>query len=43
MTEEVSKKLYGVIESQRGEVNRALQGDEQLRRDQQLLREQLLE
>ena len=36
-------KLNGVIESQRDEVNRALQGDEQLRRDQQLLHEQLLE
>ena len=36
-------KLNGVIESQRGEINRALDGDEQLRRDQQLLHEQLLE
>ena len=36
-------KLNGVIESQRGEINRALAGDEQLRRDQQLLHEQLLE
>ena len=36
-------KLKGVIESQRGEINRALAGDEQLRRDQQLLHEQLLE
>ena len=36
-------KLNGVIESQRGESNRALAGDEQLRRDQQLLHEQLLE
>ena len=35
--------MNGVIESQRGEINRALQGDEQLRRDQQLLHEQLLE
>ena len=35
-------KLNGVIESQRGEINRALEGDEQLRRDQQLLHEQLL-
>ena len=35
--------LNGVIESQRGEINRALEGDEQLRRDQQLLHEQLLE
>ena len=32
-----------VIESQRGEIYRAHQGDEQHRRDQQLLREQLLE
>ena len=32
-----------VIESQRGEINRAHQGDEQLRRDQQLLHKQLLE
>ena len=32
-----------VIESQRGEVYRAHQGDEQLRRDQQILHEQLLE
>ena len=37
------QKLNGVIESQRGEINRALAGDEQLRRDQQLLHEQLLE
>ena len=36
-------KLNGVIESERGEVNRALVGDEQLRRDQQLLHEQLSE
>ena len=36
-------KLNGVIESQRGEINRALEEDEQLRRDQQLLHEQLLE
>ena len=35
--------MIGVIESQRGEINRALEGDEQLRRDQQLLHEQLLE
>ena len=35
--------MNGVIESQRGEINRALAGDEQLRRDQQLLHEQLLE
>ena len=32
-----------VIESQRGEIHRALEGDEQLRRDQQLLHVQLLE
>ena len=32
-----------VIESQRGEIYRAHQGDEQHRRDQQLLHEQLLE
>ena len=37
------QKLNGVIESQRGEINRALEGDEQLRRDQQLLHEQFLE
>ena len=36
-------KLNGVIESQRGEMNRVLQGDEQHRRDQQLIHEQLLE
>ena len=36
-------KLNGVIGSRRGEINRALEGDEQLRRDQQLLHEQLLE
>ena len=35
--------MNGVIESQRGEIYRALAGDEQLRRDQQLLHEQLLE
>ena len=35
--------MNGVIESQRGEITRALEGDEQLRRDQQLLHEQLLE
>ena len=34
------QKLNGVIESQRGEIYRAHQGDEQLRRDQQLLHEQ---
>ena len=32
-----------MIESQRGEVYRAHHGDERLRRDQQLLHEQLLE
>ena len=37
------QKLNGVIESQRGEINRALAGDEQLRRDQQFLHVQLLE
>ena len=37
------QKLNGAIESQRGEVNRALAGDEQLRQDQQLLHEQQLE
>ena len=37
------QKLNGVIENQRGEINRALEGDEQLRRDQQLLHEQLSE
>ena len=35
--------MNGVIESRRGEINRALAGDEQLRRDQQLLHVQLLE
>ena len=39
----ILKKMNGVIESQRGEINRALEGDEQIRRDQQLLHEQLLE
>ena len=37
------QKLSELIESQRGEIYRAHQGDEQLRRDQQLLHEQLLE
>ena len=37
------QKLNEVIESERGEIYRAHQGDEQLRRDQQLLHEQLLE
>ena len=36
-------KLNEAIQSQRGEIYRAHQGDEQLRRDQQLLHEQLLE
>ena len=36
------QKFNGILESQRGEINRALEGDEQLRRDQQLLHEQLL-
>ena len=36
-------KLNGVIESQRSEKNRALAGEEQLRRDQQLLHKQLSE
>ena len=37
------QKLNEMIESQRGEIFRAHQGDERLRRDQQLLHEQLLE
>ena len=37
------QKLNEMIESQRGEICRAHQGDEQLRRDQQLLHEQILE
>ena len=37
------QKMNGVIGSQRDEINRALAGDEQFRRDQQLLHEQLLE
>ena len=37
------QKLEGVIESQRGEIYRAHQGDEQLRRDQLFLHDQLLE
>ena len=36
------EKLSEVVESQRGEIYRAHQGDEQLRRDQQLLHKQLL-
>ena len=39
----IIQQLNGVIGSQRDEINRALAGDEQLRRDQQLLHEQLLE
>ena len=35
--------MNGVIESQQGEMNRALNGDGQLRRDQQRLHEQVLE
>ena len=37
------QKLNEMIESQRGEIYRAHQGDEQLRRDQHLLHEQFLE
>ena len=37
------QKLNGVVASQRDEINRAHQGDERLRRDQQLLHVQLLE
>ena len=37
------QKLNGVIDSQRSEIYRAHQGDEQHRRDQQLLHEQFLE
>ena len=37
------QKLSEMIESRRGEIHRVHQGDEQLRRDQQLLHEQLLE
>ena len=37
------QQLNGVIESQRGEIFRALAGDERLRRDQHLLHVQLLE
>ena len=37
------QKLNGIIESQRREINHTLAGDEQLRRDQQLLHEQLSE
>ena len=37
------QELNGIIESQRSEINHARAGDEQLRRDQQLLHEQLSE
>ena len=37
-----TQKLNEIIESQRGEILRTHQGDEQLRRDQQLLHEQVL-
>ena len=37
------QELNGVIESQRGEIDRALAGDGQLRRDQLLLHEHLSE
>ena len=37
------QELNGIIESQRSEINHGHAGDEQLRRDQQLLHEQLLE
>ena len=37
------QELNGIIESQRREINRALAGDEQLRRDQQRLHEHLSE
>ena len=37
------QELSGIIESQRREIDHALAGDEQLRRDQQLLHEQLSE
>ena len=43
MTEEVIQKLNEMIESQRGEIYRAHQGDERLRRDLQLLHVQLLQ
>ena len=42
MTEELNKKLNETIESQKEEIYRAHQGDEQLRQDHQLLHEQLL-
>ena len=37
------KELNGIIETQRREIDHALAGEEQLRRDQQLLHEQLSE
>ena len=37
------QKLNGIIESQRREIDHTLAGDEQLRRDQQFLHEQLLQ
>ena len=37
------QKLNGVTESERGEIDSVLAGDEQLRRDQQLLHVQILE
>ena len=37
------QKLSGVIQSQRSEIDHTLAGDEKLRRDQQLLHEQLSE
>ena len=43
LIEEVFKKLNGIVESQRGEINRAPAGDKQLRRDQLLLHEHLSE
>ena len=36
-------KKYGIIESQRREIDHTIAGDEQLRRDQLLLHEQLSE
>ena len=38
-----SQELNGIIESQRREIDNTIAGDEQLRRDQQLLHEQLSE
>ena len=40
---EVFRNSNGVIESQRSEIGHTLAGDEQLRRDQQFLHEQLSE